>query len=196
MDLHKNSLGLGDRPALILVDMINGFTDPECPLGSHCPDVVAANQQLLAAFRAANLPVFFTTVVFHNESQARVFRDKINDLDLLTPESKWVQVDQRLTPTADEAVIEKRWASGFFQTDLAQQLLAVAADSIVVTGLTTSGCVRATVVDGLQHNYKVTVAREAVGDRNSDAHQANLFDMNAKYADVVSVEHIINKISN
>lgn len=196
MDLAKNKLGMGSRPALVLVDMINGFTDPKCPLGAECESVVEHNKQLLAAFRAANLPVFFTTVVFHNHSQARVFRDKINALDVLTPGSHWVKVDERLTPLAHEAVIEKRWASAFFQTDLAQQLVAEKADSIVVTGLTTSGCVRATVVDGLQHNYPVVVAEEAVGDRNQDAHRANLFDMNAKYADVMSCSEILPTINS
>ncbi|WNC72200.1 isochorismatase family protein [Thalassotalea psychrophila] len=194
MDLQKNKLGFGQRPALILVDMINGFTDPACPLGAECESVVVHNQQLLAAFRAKGLPVFFTTVVFHNESQARVFRDKINALDVLTPGSHWVKIDSRLTPLENEAVIEKQWASSFFKTDLAQQLIAAQADSIVVTGLTTSGCVRATVVDGLQHNFRVVVAEEAVGDRNQDAHKANLFDMNAKYADVTGCADIISQL--
>lgn len=190
MDLERNSLGLGERPALLLVDMINGFTDPECPLGSHCPDVVAANVVLLEMFRAQQLPVFFTTVVFHEESQARVFRDRVNALNLLTPDSHWVQIDAALTPREGEVIVEKQWASAFFGTDLDQQLRAAGVDSLVVTGLTTSGCVRASVVDGLQSDYPVVVPREAVGDRNAEAHAANLFDMNAKYADVVSINDV------
>ena len=100
------------------------------------------------------------------------------------------RVDARLQRKADEPIIEKQWASGFFGTDLHQQLQAEQVDSIVVTGLTTSGCVRATAVDGLQHDYKVVVAEDATGDRNRDAHQANLFDLNAKYADVMSAKKI------
>ncbi|HEY1076984.1 MAG TPA: isochorismatase family protein [Fontimonas sp.] len=193
-DLIRNSLGLGQRPALVLVDMVRGFTDPACPLGSACAEVVAANAQLLEAFRKAELPVFFTTVVYRSEGQARVFRQRIGALNLLTPDSPWVQVDAALAPRADEPVIEKQWASAFFATTLAEQLKAAAADSLVVTGLTTSGCVRATVVDGLQHDYPVVVPREAVGDRNPDAHAANLFDMHAKYADVQGLADVLETV--
>lgn len=196
MDLERNSISLGKHPALILVDMINGFTDPSCPLGAECEDVIKHNQLLLAEFRKANLPVIFTTVVYSSPSQARIFRAKINALNLLTPDSHWVKVNEKLTPQANEALIEKRWASSFFGTDLAQQLIALKADSLVVTGLTTSGCVRATVVDGLQHDYPVIVAKEAVGDRNQAAHEANLHDMHAKYADVQSCDEIIKKLNN
>ena len=191
MDLERNTLGLGAAPALILVDMIKGFTDPACPLGSDCPDVVAANVRLLAVFHRLGLPVYFTTVVYHNNKQARVFRDRIQALNLLTPDSHWVQVDERLTMESGDELVEKQWASGFHKTDLDDRLRQRGIDSVIVTGLTTSGCVRATVVDGLQYDYRVVVAREAVGDRNSDAHEANMFDMHAKYADVMSVDDII-----
>jgi nicotinamidase-related amidase len=190
MDLERSSVGLGRRPALILVDMIRGFTDPACPLGSDCPEVVAANAALLRRFRERALPVFYTTVVYSDPSQASVFRARLPALNVLVPDSPWVQVDAALAPEPGEAVIEKHWASAFFATDLARRLTAAGADSLVVTGLTTSGCVRATVVDGLQHDYPVVVPREAVGDRNPRAHEANLFDMNAKYADVVSLEDV------
>ena len=194
MDLARNSIGLGQRPALILVDMINGFTDPSCPLGAECESVVEHNKLLLNAFRQAKLPIIYTTVVYNTSSQAKVFRAKINALNLLTPDSHWVKVDDRLKPLANEVLIEKRWASAFFATDLAQQLIALGADSLVVTGLTTSGCVRATVVDGLQHDYPVIVAKEAVGDRNQAAHEANLHDMHAKYADVMPCAQIVQSI--
>jgi maleamate amidohydrolase len=190
MNLQRRSLGLGERPALLLVDMINGFTSAECPLGSDCPDVVAANAKLLKLFRGHGLPVFFTTVVYYDDSQATVFRGRIEALNVLQPGSHWVEVDPELTPLPEEPVIEKQWASAFFGTDLDTRLRQAGVDSLVVTGLTTSGCVRATVVDGLQYNYPVVVPREAVGDRNPDAHEANLFDMNAKYADVVSCAEI------
>ena len=187
MDLKRKSIGLGQRPALLLVDMIQGFTTEACPLGNDCPEVVAANAHLLALFRAKGLPVFFTTVVYHDDEQASVFRSRIDALNVLQPDSQWVEIDPLLAPEPGESVLEKQWASAFFATDLDEQLTAAGVDSLVVTGLTTSGCVRATVVDGLQHNYPVVVPREAVGDRNPDAHEANLFDMNAKYADVVSM---------
>lgn len=191
MDLQRNSLGLGRRPALLLVDMIVGFTSSRCPLGTDCPDVVAANRQLLERFRALGLPVVFTTVVYHHDGEARVFRDRIPHLNVLKPDSEWVQVDSRLEPQAGEPVIPKQWASSFHRTSLDAWLREQGADSLVVTGLTTSGCVRATVVDGLQYDYPVVVPREAVGDRNPDAHEANLFDMHAKYADVVSLAEVL-----
>ncbi len=193
-DLERASQGLGQHPALVLVDIIKGFTDPDCPLGSAADDVVEANRKLLVAFRSKGLPVFFTTVVYHNDQQARVFRDRVPALELLTPDSHWIEVDPRLEPLAGERIVEKQWASGFFKTDLDESLRSLGVDSLVVTGLTTSGCVRATAVDGLQYDYKVVIPAEAVGDRNPDAHQANLFDLNAKYADVLDLDTVLNYI--
>ena len=194
MDLERRTLKIGNRPALVIVDMIKGFTDPESPLGSHCPNVVAANKALLDAFRNRDLPVLFTTVVYENENQARVFRGRVPALNALSPDSHWVQVDPALAPIEGEPVIEKKWASAFFKTDLQARLENAGANSLIVTGLTTSGCVRATVVDGLQYDYPVFVPREAVGDRNSEAHRANLFDMHAKYADVISVQELMEML--
>ena len=193
-DLDRQAQGLGKHPALLVVDIINSFTDPDCPLGSEAGDVVEANRQLLHAFREKQLPVVFTTVVYHDESQARVFRDRIPALDILEPGTHWVEVDPRLKPRSDELVIEKQWASGFFKTRLDEYLKEQGVDSLVVTGLTTSGCVRATAVDGLQHDYKVVIAADAVGDRNEDAHRANLFDLNAKYADVLDLYRVLEMI--
>ena len=190
-DLERAFQGLGQRPALVLVDIIRGFTDPDCPLGSAADDVVEANRKLLAAFRSKGLPVVFTTVIYYDDSQARVFRDRVPALELLKPGSHWVEVDPRLEPREGERIVEKQWASGFFKTDLDKSLRAMGVDSLVVTGLTTSGCVRATAVDGLQYDYKVVVPTEAVGDRNPDAHRANLFDLNAKYVDVLDLSRVM-----
>ena len=195
-DLDRESQGLGVRPALLIVDMINSFTDPDCPLGSEAGDVVEANRKLLHAFREKGLPVVFTTVVYHDDSQARVFRDRIPALDILQPGTHWVKVDSRLEPAEGEPVFEKQWASGFFNTGLDEYLRKAGIDSLVVTGLTTSGCVRATAVDGLQYDFKVVIPAEAVGDRNQEAHRANLFDLNAKYADVLDLEQVLRLIEN
>jgi maleamate amidohydrolase len=193
-DLDRQAQGLGKRPALIIVDIINSFTDPDCSLGSEAGDVVEANRQLLQAFREKQLPVVFTSVVYHDEDQARVFRDRIPALDILKPGTHWVEVDPRLKPRRDEPVIEKQWASGFFKTGLDEHLRKQGVDSLVITGLTTSGCVRATAVDGLQHDYKVVIPAQAVGDRNQEAHSANLFDLNAKYADVLDLYCVLEMI--
>ena len=144
MALVSRTLNVGSKPALIVVDVVNGFTDPDCALGTACPEVVSANKALLAEFRRQKLPIFFTTVVYYHESQATIFRQKLPALECLQPNSYWIKVDAALERRASEPLIEKQWASAFFGTDLANQLMACGADSLVVTGLTTSGCVRAT----------------------------------------------------
>ena len=191
-NLEKNAVGLAENPALIVVDMINGFTDSACPLGTDCPEVVSATVELLSAFREKGLPVFFTTVVYDDDQQATVFRQKVPALNALRRGSHWVALDVAMERLETEPLIEKHWPSAFHKTDLDAQLRALGVDSLVVTGLTTSGCVRASAVDGLQYNYQVVVAKEAVGDRNPAAHEANLFDLGAKYADIISVAEIIN----
>lgn len=193
-DLQRHALGLGERPALVLVDVIKGFTDPSCPLGSEAGEVVEACRELLDVFRSKGLPVFFTTVMYHDDTQARVFRQRVPALNVLEPDSEWVKIDPRIAPVGGETVIEKQWASGFFKTGLQQGLEVAGADSIVVGGLTTSGCVRATAVDGLQNDYRVVVVREATGDRNLAAHESNLFDLQAKYVDVLTLPDVVGKI--
>ena len=195
-DLARQPQGLGQRPALLLVDMIRGFTDPACALGSESGAVVEANRKLLQAFRERKLPVFFTTVIYRDAEQAKVFRQRVPALNVLVPGSPWVQIDERVAPLPGETVVEKLFASAFFGTELDRQLRAQKVDSLVVTGMTTSGCVRATAVDGLQHDYRVVVPREAVGDRNAAAHAANLFDLNAKYADVFELDDVLFRLAS
>jgi nicotinamidase-related amidase len=180
-------LGFGARPAVVVVDLLEGFTNPESPLGSDLDDVVAGTRTLLDAARAAGVPVLFTTVVYDdaNERAAAVFMRKVPSLGVLRPGSRWIEVDARLGRRDDEPVLPKAFASAFFGTPLASMLSG--RDTLVVCGATTSGCVRATVVDALQHGLVPIVPRECVGDRWAAAHEANLFDMQAKYADVVSL---------
>jgi nicotinamidase-related amidase len=179
--------GFGERPALVVVDLNVGFTDPASPLRCELEDVVEANRRLLEAFRAARLPVLFTTVAFDEAARqaASVFIEKVPALLALQPGSRWVEIDPRLAPREGEPVLVKAFASAFFATPLVSILTAHRCDTVVVTGASTSGCVRATAVDALQHNYRVVVPREAVGDRNPDAHEANLYDIDTKYGDVV-----------
>lgn len=192
--MRSRSVGWGAHPALLLIDLINGFTDPASPLGSPCDDVVAANARLLTAFRDAALPVFYTTVEYSTPEQASVFRRKLPDLDMLVIGSHWTRVDERLAPRAADPVIRKQWASAFFGTDLAAQLERSNADALVVGGLTTSGCVRASAVDALQYNYPVRIAREATGDRDAAAHAANLHDLDKKYADVMALDELLRSL--
>jgi len=185
--------GVGERPALIVVDVNLGFTDPASPLVCELDGVVSAIAQLLAAARRASIPVFFTTVAYDDEGKeaAAVFIEKIPALLTLEAGSRWTEIDPRLAPLPGEPVLAKLFASAFFGTPLSALLRDAGCDSLVVTGASTSGCVRATVVDALQHGYRTVVPREAVGDRNPAAHEANLYDIDTKYGDVVSVEEAV-----
>jgi maleamate amidohydrolase len=194
-DLPRKSLEMGAHPALVLVDLCTGFTDPASPLGSECEAAVKVNATLLEAFRKRGLPVFFTTVCYRSDRQATVFRQRVPALNILTLESEWVRIDSRLQPLPSEILIEKQFASAFFGTLLAQHLEDQGVDSLVVTGLTTSGCVRATAVDGLQNNYRVFVVSDAVGDRNHEAHVASLHDLNAKYSDVIVSGEVLSALA-
>jgi maleamate amidohydrolase len=185
--------GFGRRPALVVVDVNLGFTDPRSPLVCDLDDVVGAIGRLLVETRAAGLPVVYTTVAYDEAARrtAAAFIEKVPALLTLEAGSRWVEIDPRIAPLPDEPVLNKLFASAFFGTSLASFLAAERCDTVIVTGASTSGCIRATVVDALQHGYRPVVPREAVGDRNPTAHDANLYDMDAKYADVVSVEETL-----
>ena len=183
--------GFGRSPAVVVVDLQRGFTDPACRLGSELDDVVAATRKLLDAARAGGVPVVFTRVVYDdaNEQAAAVFLRKVPALAALRPGSDWVEIDPRLGRRDGEAVISKAFASAFFATPLASMLTG--CDSLFVCGATTSGCVRATVVDALQHGLSPLVPRECVGDRWPDPHEASLFDIAQKYGDVVPLDEAL-----
>jgi maleamate amidohydrolase len=185
--------GFGSRPALVVVDMNVGFTDPASPLVCDLEDVVAAIRRLLEEARRAGVPVVYTTVSYSEGDKiaARAFIDKIPALLTLQSGSRWVEIDPRIAPHPGEPVLNKLFASAFFGTPLQALLTAAGCDSVVVAGASTSGCVRATVVDALQHGFRPIVPREAVGDRNTAAHEANLYDMDTKYADVVSLGEVL-----
>ena len=183
--LESHSTGIGDYPALVVVDMCKAFIDSSSPLGFECNELIQANINLVKKFRLNKFPVIFTTTIYRNPSEASVFRSKIPALNILEPESDAVTFIDDLAPSKDEILIEKKFASAFFQTKLIDSLHIMKADSIVICGVTTSGCVRATAVDSLQNNFPTTIAEDCVGDRDLDAHKANLYDLRSKYADVI-----------
>ncbi|MCS7001512.1 MAG: N-carbamoylsarcosine amidohydrolase [Dehalococcoidia bacterium] len=184
----SNLVGFGDSPALLIIDYTTGFTDPTCALGANFDAEVAATRQLLDVAREKQIPIIFTTVVYdENFREAGWFIKKAPALANLKEGSPWTAIDPRLTPQRGEHVVVKKYASAFFGTNVASLLTSSRCDTVIVTGVTTSGCVRASVVDSLQHGFRTIVVREAVGDRAPGPHEANLFDMHAKYADVVSL---------
>ncbi|MSO94923.1 MAG: isochorismatase family protein [Thermoleophilia bacterium] len=174
-----------------------GFTSPDSPLHCELEDVVDAIDKLLAAARVKGLPIVYTTVSYGegDKAVAKAFIEKIPILLTLAEGSSFTEIDPRLAPRPEEPVLNKLFASAFFGTPLQSLLAAHDCDSVIVTGASTSGCVRATAVDVLQNGYRLTVPREAVGDRNPAAHEQALYDIDAKYGDVVSLEEALVLIS-
>ena len=183
------SVTMGSRPAVLVVDFSCGFTDPACTLGSELTAEVEATKRLLAAAREKGLPVVFTTIGFEPSlKDGGLWLQKVPALGDLQLGGHWVEIDPRLEPREDETVIVKKGASAFFGTNLAAILVSQQVDSVILCGATTSGCIRATAVDLLQNGWPTLVPRECVGDRAQAPHEANLFDIQAKYADVVPLD--------
>ncbi|MCK9511560.1 MAG: isochorismatase family protein [Pigmentiphaga sp.] len=187
------TMGFGQRPALVVVDVIRGFTDPAMPLGSDLDDVVVQVNRLLEACRPRGIPVFFMTVSYDepNLEDAGVWALKQKGAQTLRTGSDAVKLDPRLRAEPGDPVLVKKYASSFFGTDLLSRLVSRGVDTLLITGCTTSGCVRATAVDAVQNGLRPMVVREAVGDRSQAAHEQSLFDLQAKYADVVEVETVL-----
>ncbi len=191
------SLVLGERPAVLVVDFSCGFTDPECALGADMTDEIEATRRLLDAARAKGVAVVFTTIGFEPSlKDGALWMQKAPALADLQLGGRWVEIDPRLERREDETVIVKKGASAFFGTNLAAILVSQGVDTVVLCGATTSGCIRATAVDLLQQGFPTLVPRECVGDRAQAPHEANLFDIQAKYADVVSIEDALEYVES
>ncbi len=186
-------IGFGSRPAVLVVDLTRAFTDPDESLGAPLDEVIAQTNRVLDAAHAGAAPVFYSVVAYEQPGfeDAGIWRFKMAGLSALRAGSPGVELDPRLKRASGDAVLVKKFASFFFATELAPRLTAQRIDTVIVTGCTTSGCVRATVVDAVQLGFRPIVAREAVGDRSVSAHQQSLFDMDAKYADVVDVDEVL-----
>ncbi|MEE1876950.1 isochorismatase family protein [Altererythrobacter litoralis] len=190
--VFEGRIGFGRKPALILVDFVEAYFAKDSPLYADVEPALAAALQLRDAARAAGLLVIYTNVEFHPSMiDGGRFAQKIGALSSFVRGSQFGAWPSGLEPRADELVISKQYASAFFGTSLASTLTASGHDSLVITGLSTSGCVRATCVDACQHGFIPIVVEEAVGDRHDDVHRANLFDMNAKYGDVVGMAEVL-----
>ena len=191
-----NRIGFGRRSALLVVDFTVGFNDPKLFGGGNIDPAIQRTVGLLAFFRKRALPVAFTRVVYADDgSDAGVFGAKVPSLLMLTETHPAGQIVPELKPVKNEYVIRKTQASAFFGTGLAPWLVQQGCDTVVVTGCTTSGCVRASVVDAIAYNFRPIVARDCVGDRALGPHEANLFDMGQKYADVLERDEIISALS-
>jgi nicotinamidase-related amidase len=178
------------------VDLQYGFTEGASPLGGNLDEVIAATASLLGIARANGLPVAFTAVTFQEGHLDRlVWLRKMPGLALLIEGSRWCEIDDRVKPEPGEPVFGKQAASAFFGTSLISFLLGAGADSLIVTGCVTSGCVRASVVDAVSWGFRTIVPAECVGDRAAGPHDSNIFDMDSKYADVEPLETVMARLN-
>lgn len=185
------NMGFGVRPALLVIDMTPAFTDPRSPLAGALEPQIAAIRTLLEAARAGKVPVIFTTVAYAADLQeAGVWIRKMPVNRELIAGSRWVEVDPRLGRRPGEMLLVKKYASAFFGTDLVSRLQAQRVDTVILTGTSTSGCVRATAVDACSYGFHTVVVKEAVGDRALLPHLAGLFDIQAKYGDVLGAGEV------
>ncbi len=185
-------VGFGARPALLVIDLIRAFTDLRSPLASNLDSQIRATRELLVVARERAIPVIFSTVAYDAELQeAGIWIRKIPSNSWLIEGSEWVELDERLERRPREMLLVKKYASCFFGTDLAARLVTRQVDTLLIAGCTTSGCVRASAVDACSLGLHTIVVQEAVGDRAELPHIANLFDIDAKYGDVVSLEEAL-----
>ena len=197
LDVYKkqgfgNRSGFGNKPALVVVDFVNGFNDPTAFGGGNIPEAIAHTAKLLAACRKHGVPIAYTRVVYAADgSDAGVFCLKAPSLLKLTETSPLSQIVAELAPVPGEYILRKTQPSAFFGTNFTNWLISKGVDTLLVTGCTTSGCVRATVIDSMSSNFRTIVVKDGVGDRALGPHEANLFDMEQKYADLLTTAEII-----
>ena len=186
-------IGFGERPALLVIDMLKAFTNPQMMLGANLDKEIEAIKPLISVAHERGIPVFFSTVIYTDADlkDAGIWALKQKGVVTLKADSDGVEIDPRLDFRKGDSLLVKKYASCFFGTDLVPRLLSQRVDTLIIVGCTTSGCVRATAVDAVQTGLRPMVVREAVGDRSASAHAQSLFDLDAKYADVVSLDETL-----
>jgi nicotinamidase-related amidase len=185
-------MGFGKNPAIVVVDLQNGFTDSACPLGGDLDRVVEACGKLIKAGREKQIPIFFTACAYEDHlKDSGVWGKKVPSLSWLKLGSRWVEIDPRLEKKPEDILVYKKYPSGFFGTHMQATLSSMRIDTLIITGCTTSGCVRATCIDALQYGYYGIVPEECVGDRAEAPHLANLFDIGQKYSDVAKLDEVL-----
>jgi maleamate amidohydrolase len=191
-------IGLGDRPALIVIDMSRAFCDPAYKVGGDQTAALEAIAELLPPAREQGVPVYFTTVAYRADGRdGGTFVEKVPALrELVDDDPAVTEIHPRIAPVEGEVVLNKKYPSAFFQTHLLSMLVVDRIDTLILTGCSTSGCVRATAVDGVSYGYRITVPVQAVIDRWPAPHEAALFDIDAKYGDVVAVADVVEHLRN
>ena len=203
-DLDRNyrgvfdgSVGFGRAPAIIVVDFIRAYTTPGSLLYAPAVvDAVKATAPLLGTARRSSIPVIYTRVLYHPSGHdGGLFVRKVPALRRMVEGEPMADIVPELPPAANDVILIKQYASAFFGTSLAAMLTSQGVDTLIVTGCSTSGCVRATAVDAMQNGFRPIVPRECVGDRHEAPHEANLFDINAKYGDVVPLADVMTQLA-
>jgi maleamate amidohydrolase len=193
---YGNRLGFGQRPALVLVDFVQAYFHPDCELYAGVEAQLQSALRIREAARGADVPVIYTRVTYQQGGlDGGLFFKKVLPLQHFVAGSEMGKWAKGIDPADGELVIAKQYPSAFFGTSLSSTLTTMGIDTLLITGLTTSGCVRATCVDAISLGFIPIVVADACGDRHESPHTANLFDMNAKYADVVDEPEVVNYLS-
>lgn len=194
----KDQSGYGQSPAIVAIDFQTGMTNPENPLGSSLDAIVKQNERLVEAAHKHDVPVVWTRVVYtHPDAvDGGIWPEKIEPLKTLQAGSRWVKIDERCTVYEDDHILDKKQASAFHDTELDSMFTAWGIDTVITTGCTTSGCVRASVIDACANGYRVIIPEECIGDRSTEQHDANIYDMDAKYADMRPLEEVLTYLRN
>lgn len=196
--VFDTNIGFGKRPAVIVIDFIKAYTTKGAPFfGQGVVDAVEHSVPLLAAARSAKIPIIYTKVLYHPSGMdGGLFVKKVPALRALVDGEPLAEIDPKIAPQPEDLVIVKNYPSCFFGTSLQSTLMGLGVDTLILTGCSTSGCVRAAAIDAIQYGYRVIVPRECAGDRHDGPHDANLFDINAKYGDVVPKTQVIDYFKN
>jgi maleamate amidohydrolase len=188
---------VSQKPALIVIDFINAFTDASTMLGSNLDEQVQQANRLIDAAHGRSVPVLFSTVIYEEADlrDSGIWAMKHKGTRLLRAGTEMVKIDKRVHASERDPLIVKKYASCFFGTDLVPRLMSHDADTLIIAGCSTSGCVRATAVDACQFGFRPIVVREAVGDRSRPAHEQSLFDLHSRYADVCGIDEVLDYIN-
>lgn len=191
-------VGFGERPALLIIDLANAWMESDSPLGSPQESVLDNTLKVLTAARSADIPIVFTTMAYQPDLRDAgvVYVKKLKHVAVQIQGTRAAELHPALERRPSEPLIVKPRASAFFGTNLVSHLIGQRVDTVIVTGVSTSGCIRATSESAFNYDFHVIVPREAVGDRSPSAHEANLFDIDNRFGDVVDVSETVSYLSS
>jgi maleamate amidohydrolase len=194
----QGNVGIGERPTLVIVDFQKAFTSKSSPLGGSELITSAVNntKELISLARKKDIQIIHTVVGYREDQKDMgLWPQKVPTLSNVISGSEWVEIDEELEVKEEDIVLVKKMPSAFFNTDLINILIKNRIDTLIIAGCTTSGCIRATVIDSFSYGFRTIVAKECVGDQAIEPHNANLFDIGNRYGDILSNNEIINSLS-